>query len=128
MATPWVEGYLHDGGWDVFGLIMAGKVLDSSVCAPLTMAAIAKIPGVFIAGFSILRAGASIKPHVGYTKDVWRSHLPLIADGQAYLSVGDERHYWAEKQIMVFDDTARHSACNPGERDRAILMVDFFKA
>jgi aspartyl/asparaginyl beta-hydroxylase (cupin superfamily) len=126
-ALPWVESYLHNGGWEVFGLIFNGQSLMSAHDAPRTMGFVQDIPGVFIAGFSVLLPGAVIRPHVGYSPDVWRSHLCLFSDGEAFLDVGDERYTWRTGESVVFDDTESHSAGNPGREPRVVLIVDFKK-
>ena len=126
-ALPWVESYLHNGGWEVFGLIYDGKTLPNAAEAPRTMDMISRVPGVFIAGFSVLLPGAAIRPHVGYSPLVWRSHLCLYSGGEAYLDVDGERYNWRTGEAVVFDDTALHSAGNPGTEPRVVLIVDFEK-
>jgi beta-hydroxylase len=85
------------------------------------------VPGLFIAGFSVLKPRCHIKPHVGYTPEVWRSHLGLICPEGAWLQVEDEKHEWTSGQVVVFDDTRLHSAGNDASTERVVLIVDFLK-
>lgn len=128
LAEPWHEEYLHKGDWHVLKMILRGKeIIDPRMHMPKTFELIKQVPGVFIAGVSIMKGGAHIKPHVGYTTEVFRSHLCLIGDGQASLNVGGEVYHWSEGEMVVFDDTVRHSAHNPSPLDRVVLIVDFAK-
>lgn len=127
-AKPWREGFLHNGGWHVLGLVLAYQPREFFDRCPITADLLRGVPGLSLAGFSILKPGAVIEPHVGYSDDVLRAHLPLEADGKAFLDVGGERHHWQQGWFVVFDDRVMHSAQNPGDRDRVVLTLDFEKA
>lgn len=122
---PWPETLLHNGGWFAGALVFNRQPMPLAKHAPITTELVRQVPGVFIAGFSVLRPGAVIEPHVGYTGDVLRSHLGLYANGQAFLDVGGQRRHWREGELFVFDDTVRHCAANPGTTDRVVLLLDF---
>lgn len=124
-AIPWPEAYLHNGGWFTIPLIFNRCRMAWAEAAPKTFNLVNQVPGVFIAGFSILLPGAVIQPHVGYTDRVLRSHLGLRTNGQAFLDVGGERRYWRDGDLFVFDDTVSHSAQNPGTSERVVLLLDF---
>lgn len=127
-TTKWMEPELHNGKWEVFGFYFKGDKVQANIDrCPKTWELIQSIPNVYIAGFSILRAGAVIHPHEGYTGDVWRSHLGLICPQGAWIKVGDETHHWKEGEWFVFDDTITHEAHNESNEDRVILIVDFYK-
>lgn len=128
LSQPWRESSLHNGGWHVLGLILAGQRRKFFDLCPLTTALLQGVPGLALAGFSILKPGAVISPHVGYPSSVLRAHLPIGADGAAFLDVGGERHHWQLGHFVVFDDRVMHSAENPGSVDRAVLTLDFDKA
>lgn len=127
LARTWPERYLHDGRWDVIPLVFDGQPMPAAELAPVTMGAVAAVPGRFIVGFSILRAGCQILPHVGYTDRVWRSHLGLITNDEAFIEVDGERYTWRDGDVVVFDDTRLHHAHNPGATDRVVLILDFAK-
>lgn len=126
-VSEWPETAIHNGLWDIYGIFFAGQRLDGEQSCPLTAALVHSVPGLFIAGFSILRPGCVILPHVGYTDSVWRSHLGLICPPGAWIEVGGQRHDWCEGESVVFDDTYSHHAVNDGDSDRVILIVDFKK-
>jgi ornithine lipid ester-linked acyl 2-hydroxylase len=126
-TSEWPETYLHNGKWDTFGIYFGGNRLEGEKLCPLTSELVHKVPGLFIAGFSILRPGCVITPHVGYTDTVWRSHLGLICPKGAWIEVGGVRHGWQEGEAVVFDDTILHNAANEADTDRVVLIVDFIK-
>jgi hypothetical protein len=75
--------------------------------------------------FSILQPYTRIEPHHGVTNARVVIHIPLRVPPGCYLDVSQiGRHYWREGQAMVFDDTFEHSAENPGDQPRGILLMD----
>ena len=73
-------------------------------------------------------AGAHIKPHKGYTDEVFRCHLGLaIPEGDCGLKVDGVTYRWGEGKAFIFDDTLLHSAWNYTDSDRYILLIDFYK-
>lgn len=126
--TPWPERYLYNEGWQAFGLTFMGEQLPEGIAkCPETWRIIKDIPGLFIAGFSVLKPKTTIYPHRGYTATVWRSHLGIICPEGAWIEVGGERKSWVEGEMFVFDDTIEHSAANESDQDRVIFLLDFLK-
>jgi beta-hydroxylase len=141
---PWHETYLYEGTWDVYGLFAFGKKIEEN-CekCPNTTKLVESIPGLVTAGFSALAPNTHIRPHVGYTLDVLRSHLGLIIPkplsdhdrrsapdliaGTCSLRVASTIYTWEPGKAFVFDDTIEHEAFNWGHSTRYILMVDFKK-
>ncbi|MFO0947263.1 MAG: aspartyl/asparaginyl beta-hydroxylase domain-containing protein [Planctomycetota bacterium] len=122
----WPERELHEGGWEVFGLHAFGERLEANCNAcPKTAALVEAIPLMTTAGFSVLRPGTVIKPHVGYSSDVLRCHLGLIVPSDCALEVGGEVRTWREGECLIFDDTVRHSAWNKSTTPRVVLLIDF---
>lgn len=132
LVYPWPEKELYNQGWKAIGLVYKGrddyyytqKVRDQF---PLTNKLVKAVPGVYIAGFSILEPKTTIYPHTGYTGEVLRSHLGLICPKGAYLEVDGERVEWEQGKMFVFDDMITHNAYNGSDEERVILMVDFKK-
>jgi len=124
-SVVWPEEHLHNGKWEAYGIKFQGKSMDND--CPKTTEIINGIPGVYIAGFSILRAGCVIKPHVGYTSSVWRAHLGIICPRDCWIKVGGDTYKWTEGEVVVFDDTVEHEAANEGDQDRVVLIVDIQK-
>jgi aspartyl/asparaginyl beta-hydroxylase (cupin superfamily) len=75
--------------------------------------------------FSVLQPGSRIEPHFGVTNARVVVHLPLRVPNGCYLELTDlGRHFWKEGEPMVFDDTFQHSAYNPSDKPRGILLMD----
>ena len=75
--------------------------------------------------FSVLQPGSRIEPHFGVTKARVVVHLPLRVPNGCYLELTDVgRHFWKEGEPLVFDDTFEHSALNPSDKPRGILLMD----
>ena len=126
-VIPWHESNLHNGFWNVYGIFHCGERLEGEKLCPLTAKLVHSIPGLFIAGFSLLRPQCQIRPHIGYTDEVLRSHLGLVCPPQAWLKVADEVYCWESGKVVVFDDTQMHSAGNDASSDRVVLIVDFIR-
>lgn len=126
-ASPWHETSLHNGRWSTVGLYQFGKWLPAAQQCPTARACLQSIPHLFLAGFSVLEPNCHIKPHVGYSKEVLRSHLGLICPQGAWIEVAGQRHEWQEGEVVVFDDTQLHSASNKAASPRVVLIADFFR-
>lgn len=125
---PWPGKSLCEVGWDSLGLYALGYRLDKNCrLCPRTAAIVESIPEMVSAGFSLLRAGARINPHVGYTGNVYRCHLGLDVPADCAIRVGDETRTWQDGKCLVLDDTVLHSAWNASNRDRLILLMDMLK-
>ena len=75
--------------------------------------------------FSVLQPGSRIEPHFGVTNARVVVHLPLRVPDACYLELTNVgRHYWKEGEPLVFDDTFEHSALNPSDKRRGILLMD----
>ena len=133
LVWPWPEKALYNQGWKAIGLIYKGRddyhyTQQVREQFPLTNKLVRQVPGVYIAGFSILEPKTRIYPHTGYTGAVLRSHLGLICPKEgAYLEVDGERMTWEPGKMFVFDDMITHNAYNGSDEERVILMVDFKK-
>jgi len=126
-SIPWHEA-IHNGKWDVIGLRFEGMdILENQRHAPITSSLCDQIPGICTYGFSIMKPGCKIKPHVGYTNAVLRGHLGLYSNDHCVLQVGEESRTWIPGKTFVFDDTIRHAAWNDGESTRVILLFDFLR-
>lgn len=127
-GVPWHEKALYNEGWTVFGFHMNGMDVEAGrLHCPKTYELVKSIPGLFLAGFSILEPGCEIYPHVGYTDKVWRSHLGLICPPGAWIRVGGDMTEWRDGELFVFDDSLNHWAANPTDQKRVVLIVDFVK-
>jgi aspartyl/asparaginyl beta-hydroxylase (cupin superfamily) len=106
-SIPWYEP-IHNGKWDVLGLRFQGQdFLENQQQAPITSSICNALPGIFSYGFSIMKPGCEIHPHVGYTDTVLRGHLGLYSNAHAALQVGEETKTWTPGKIFVFDDIVK---------------------
>jgi ornithine lipid ester-linked acyl 2-hydroxylase len=121
----WPEKNLHNGKWEAYGILFKGEYLDNA--CPRTTQIVKSIPGAYIAGFSILKAGCVIYPHTGYTTEVLRTHLGLICPQDCWIKVNDETYTWTEGQVVTFDDTMLHEASNESDVDRVVFILDIKK-
>jgi ornithine lipid ester-linked acyl 2-hydroxylase len=125
---PWVQRAMHGGGWTVFGLFAVGREIPAACAAcPATAAALRRIPGLSMAGFSRLAPHTHVRPHVGWAASVYRLHLPLVVPAGCRLRVAAETRAWEEGRCLVFDDTVEHEAWNDSALPRGVLLLDFLR-
>lgn len=118
--TGWRWFPLHDGNAD------GPRHAANRARCPATARALAAVPGLANAGFSLFRPGTHLYPHHGERTDVLRCHLPLrIPEGDVGLRFGAQVVRWSEGRCLVFDDTVEHEAWNHGDGDRVVLIVTF---
>jgi ornithine lipid ester-linked acyl 2-hydroxylase len=117
------------GKWKSFFLIGYGYRLEENCRrCPATAAAVANIPGLNSAFFSILAPGAHIPRHRGVTKAILTAHLGLIVPARreaCRMQVADEMLTWEEGKVLVFDDTDYHEVWNDTDEMRVILLLQF---
>lgn len=118
-----------DSLWKTFVLVGFGErsELNCSLC-PETAKALAKVPKLETAFFSILAPGKQIPRHRGITKGMVRAHLGLKVPRhaeQCWMDCGDERIVWQEGELVFFDDTYPHAVSNNTDEERAVLLFDF---
>lgn len=114
--------------WKTFGFYVYGKRVDDNCAAcPRTAAALAAIPGMRTAMFSILKPHYHITPHRGPTRAVIRAHLGLKVPAdwqQVWIRVDKEIVHWHEGKVVLFDDTYEHEVHNDTDETRAVLFID----
>ena len=112
--------------WRSFFLHGYGNPIPENLArCPATAAAIAQIPHLNSAFFSILKPGTHIPAHRGVTKGLITSHLGLfVPPGDACrMRVDDQIVHWSEGQTLVFDDTFEHEVWNDSDETRVVLLV-----
>ena len=120
----WPE-QIHNGKWYVIGFLFQNKEILPKHLAPVTSEICSNIPNISTYGFSIMKPGCEIIPHVGYTSDVLRCHLCLYTNDNCGLKVDGAITNYVEGKVTIFDDTKVHSAWNRGSNDRVVLLLDF---
>jgi beta-hydroxylase len=127
--SPDVGQITSDDQWKTFVFMGYGLRSDRNLArCPATARALAGIPGIRTAFFSILEAGKRIPLHTGPYTGVLRLHLGLVVPEPAercWIEVGGERYSWREGQAVVFDDLYPHQVHNDTAGARAVLFVDF---
>ena len=115
--------------WKSFFLFGYGYSQEENVRrCPRTAEAVAKVPGLNSAFFSILTPGAHIPRHRGVTKAILTAHLGLIVPKRKQdcrMQVADRIVTWDEGRTIVFDDTYHHEVWNDTEESRVILLIQF---
>lgn len=120
------SAYTNNNGWStiplIFFTIKNNKFLD---CFPQTKELLLNIPELIGAEFSILKPNTLIKPHIGYSKAVMRTHLGLkVPKGDLGLKCSNDIKSWNEGSTFSFNDGEMHEAWNNSEEERWVLMID----
>lgn len=128
--TDWQGTYVKlEGKWTLFGFFLPGVRWEEN-CArcPETARILDAIPGATMAGFSRLVPGSHIAPHHGECGAILRMHLGLtVPESGCSLRVGNVTTGWQEGKTLLFDDTMEHESFNDSDRDRTVLIVDFYR-
>jgi hypothetical protein len=123
---------LNDAGkWSVFYLHAAGTPNPEALeLFPVATSATADIPGMGVVGqayFSVLDPGTHIPAHHGPTNTKLRLQLRLDVPEGCEMRVGDHMHKWDDgHEIVVFDDSYDHEVWIRGNRERSVLILDFW--
>ncbi|OYW22210.1 MAG: aspartyl beta-hydroxylase [Sphingomonas sp. 32-62-10] len=132
--SPDHKGIAEVDSWRSFFLHGYGFAIPENIArCPNTAKAIAGIPGLNSAFFSILAPGTHIPDHRGVTKALITCHLGLIVpkdgpqtEGQdqgVRMRVDDQIVRWGEGEMLVFDDTYRHEVWNDSDATRVVLLI-----
>jgi aspartate beta-hydroxylase len=126
---------LGNPSWSAFYLWKGGSPVAANIArCPATAAALEAAPLCRIPGrtpsilFSLLRPGAHIAPHHGFSNTRYICHLPLIVPEGCAMRVGSETRSWVEGRACAFDDTIEHEAWNRHpDRLRVVLIFDVWR-
>jgi len=128
--SPEQGAITQDDRWRTYVLHAYGVRANRncSLC-PETAAAVARIPGMKTALFSILSGHKHIPPHRGPYKGLLRCHLGLsVPEPEACrIRVGTHFADWREGRALIFDDTCEHEVWNEGGTVRIVLFIDFLR-
>lgn len=80
-------------------------------------------------GLSVFNKKQSTSKHFGPFRATLRVlyNINDLDDRNAYIEVGDVKHYWCEKKLFIFDDTLMHQSFNETEKVRYCLFVDILR-
>jgi aspartyl/asparaginyl beta-hydroxylase (cupin superfamily) len=104
-------------------------IKNSRQC-PETINILKNVPGILSASISVLEKDITIKPHRGDTNAIIRVHLPLKVPYKLPLcgfKVNEEERSWEEGKLLLFNDSAKHSAWNLSNERRIILILDVIR-
>lgn len=122
-----------DDQWRTFVFYGFGhkSELACELC-PETAAALALVPKLESAFFSILAPGKHVPRHRGVTKGMVRCHLGLKVpedSDHCFMNLeseaGSERCEWKKGEVLFFDDTYKHEVWNDTDEERVVLLFDF---
>lgn len=78
--------------------------------------------------FGTFHPGLDVKLHVNYNPHMNRGYLGLIVpEGDIAMKICHDKLYWHEGEFMVLDHSYPHCPHNYTNRERTVLVVDFFK-
>jgi len=130
----WIYGWQADIGgpnkeWMNWGLIFNGEPCgkNADMC-PETTSLLKSIPGIQVAGFSLMTPKSKINPHTDATGKKFGSmayHLGLDCPKGCNMVIGDKRECEKNGKSFIFDATDLHWAENTSDRPRMILYIDF---
>lgn len=129
----WIPGPdVENNQWLNFPLVAVGYSFKNNLalCPKLSSLLDKHRERINICGFSLLKPGAKLKPHVDTTGMPYGSlayHLGLIIPefGENNLSINNTKFIQQEGQSIIFDSSHTHSAENKSNEDRIILYIDF---
>jgi len=118
----------NEGPWTTYILCSYRDWLEFN-CArcPVTTEVVRSIPGLQIAGFSVLEGGTHIPLHRGPNKGALRYQLGVRVPeppGSCRIQVGDDLFLWEERKSLIFDHTVHHEAWNDAAEARYLLFVE----
>jgi len=119
--------------WQAIDLFKNGQLnSEVSMLFPETLNALNTVPtynldnNPFEVFFSFLKPHQSIAPHFGQSNHALTVHLPLDIPDGCYLKVNDQEEKWAHNEVLIFDDSFLHSAHNPSELNRVVLIFSIW--
>lgn len=78
--------------------------------------------------FGTFLPGLDVKLHVNYNSHMNRGYLGLIVpEGDIAMKICHDKLFWHEGEFMVLDHSYPHCPHNYTDKERTVLVVDFFK-
>ena len=115
--------------WKTFAFFSFGhKFKYNCSYAPNTVKLLECIPNLQSAWFSVIAPGYHVPKHKGITRGILRSHLGLSIPNnpkECFMDVGNDRIYWEQGKVVVFDDSFEHEVWNNTDQERIVLLFDF---
>lgn len=127
---PEAAGLSHFKKWNYLLISNNGQV-QPAVCEsfPALCEVISSLPETRLKNgqikFSILAAGAHIKPHSGPTNRRLRMHCGMTVPPSTEIRIRTETRTWEKNKCFVFDESCEHEVWNNSTDPRVVLIVDF---
>lgn len=121
---------IKEGYWSSYSFYASGKRNDEN-CArcPETAKLLDSLPRKTPMGsvkFSVTAPNTHIEPHCAPNNLRIRCHLGMITPEECEIRVKDQIRRWEEGKCLVLDDSFNHEVWNRSDRNRVILLVDFW--
>lgn len=121
---------LTEGSWKILPLFTHGaKNVDNCALLPHTTQMLEAIPTASRASLvyvSSLAPHTKVAPHCGPMNLRLRCHFGLSIPSDCHIRVGSETRTWQEGRCLIFDDSFEHSASNASDRQREVIIIDFW--
>jgi aspartyl/asparaginyl beta-hydroxylase (cupin superfamily) len=118
----------EDDWWSFFFWGYGYPMPENQARCPVTANALAKVPGLVSALYSVVAPGAHIRRHRVVTKAVMTLHICLRAPSEAekcQMDADGIKIVWREGEAVVIDDTFPHEVWNNLNETRVNLLVQF---
>ena len=132
--SGWLYGWNADSGgpnreWMNWGIIVNGQPCgkNAELC-PYTTELLTSIPGIKVAGFSMMMPRSKIYPHSDATGKEFGSmayHLGLDCPNECNMVIGNTNNGEKNGKTFIFDATDTHWAENKSDNPRMILYIDY---
>lgn len=118
----------NEGAWRAGLLVSKGRPATRlAERFPLTVAALAQIPGLWSALWSVFEPGTELPEHTGPNAGMLRYHLGVDCGADSALALGGTVIAYRDGSGVLFDDTAPHSAWNRGPTSRVTLFCEVIR-
>ena len=118
----------NQGSWRAGLLVSRGRPIPGLADRfPATLAAVAAVPGLWSALWSVLEQGAELPTHSGPNAGMLRYHLGVDCGPDSALVVDGVETRYQDGVGILFDDTAPHGAWNHGPRRRVTLFCELLR-
>lgn len=80
-------------------------------------------------GVSVFNRRQSTSLHFGPIRPTLRVlyNINEVVSEDAYIDVGNHRHFWSREKLFIFDDTLQHRSVNDSDALRVCLFVDILR-
>ena len=115
-----------EGRWTTYVMTWYGRwVPENCRRCPRTTEMLEQVPGLQVAGFTVLGPHTRIPVHQGPTKSFrWQMGVRIPDPvGSCGLRIGDDTVIWSDGGTLAFDDRSPHEAWNDSEEDRYVLFI-----